>query len=185
MGSVEMTEDALLHLLEEHGVDSGLFGQGEAKSLSHLMKELREGECSLRSVDGTLQRVVYGATAVVRHSGLVLVEDRQVFKDGRVRRRDIIGSIGEKMKPDEDPLLAARRALAEELGITDPAITLSYEGILEKDIDFSQSYPGLTTLYVMHHFSIELPEEHFRPDGYVEHQSDKSTYWVWQPLAQQ
>lgn len=47
----------------------------------------------------------------------------------------------------------------------------------------SQSFPGLTTSYVTRRLSCELPLVHFRSEGYVERQADKSTFWIWHPSA--
>jgi hypothetical protein len=173
------SEEELTSLLKENGVDPEEFGKGEAKTLAHLLKEIHEGECSLwLTEDGTIKRVVNGACVDVFYKNQHLKEDRQEFKDGRVRVRDIITSIGEKLQPGEDPRLAAQRALEEELGIKEE-LDIRYQEDIVKALDFSQSYPGLHTRYEMKCFWVELPEAYYKPEGYVEHQADKSTYWVW------
>lgn len=181
-GSFEIEgEQQLIELLDQYGVDHSHFGQGEAKTIAHLLKELREGECQLRpTAEGKLERLVLGSCVDVYHQGLHLIEEKQVFRDGRVRERDIYTSIGEKLHPGEDPRAAAERALQEELGIDEP-LQLRYRERHVKQVGFSQSYPGLHTCYEMEVFEVELPESQFVADGYVEEQADKSTYWVWRP----
>jgi ADP-ribose pyrophosphatase YjhB (NUDIX family) len=178
------TEQDLTDLLTAHGVDVQQFGQGSAKTVSHLLRELREGEATLHlTADGKILRHALGATLHVQatdpDSGrqLTLVEDHQRFHDGRVRRRKLPGSVGEKMSPGETPEQAAVRALAEELDIHVP-VELGPSTLETKTTD-SQSYPGLITRYDFYHFTVTLPSEAFRPDGYVEVQSDKQTVFVW------
>lgn len=169
--------------LSAHGVDSEQFGQGEAKTLAHLLKELQEGECELRlTEEGQVERVVFGACLDIYHDDLHLVEEKQVFADGRVRVRDIYTSIGEKMRRGEDAYKAAERALDEELGITE-TLPLRFREQFKKAVPFSQSYPGTYTCYQMEVFELELPDRYFVAGGYVEEQQDKSTYWVWQPRS--
>lgn len=119
----------------------------------------------------------------VRHMAngveMQLFEDRQEFKDGRVRRRGLVG-LSEKMKPDENPLLSAKRALAEELSFNS-AGDIDDLGIERVDQQ-SPSYPGLPTEYLIHNMKTELPANAYNPEGYVEKQSDKSTFFIWKEI---
>jgi len=178
-----MEQDKVVALLRRHNVPVEVWGTAEAKTLGHLLAELEAGECRLVEQGDSLVRYAAGAVIDVYCDGpdgrLKLIEDRQVFRDGRSKRRDLDTSIGEKMKPDEHPQVAAHRALTEELGITVP-LSLVPLGTRRKGPVPSVAFPGLVTVYDMHRFEVTLPQELVRPDGYVEHQADKSTYFIWQ-----
>jgi len=179
-------KDVIVELLRRHQVPYENWGTAEAKTLSHLLAELEAGECRLLIVGDTLTRHASGAVVDVYCDGpggrLKLVEDRQVFRDGRTKRRNLDTSIGEKIKPGEHPQVAAHRALAEELGITVP-LSLTNLGNRRKGPVPSVAFPGLATIYDMYAFEVTLPPELVKPEGYVEHQPDKSTYFVWQSVS--
>src|SRR3989344_1053569 len=88
-----MTEDSLRALLAAHGVLFATWGQGKAKTLTHLLQELERGECHfepaqadfplVRRVEGVRIDVFYDAPSGRQR----LIEERQVFNDGRARRR--------------------------------------------------------------------------------------------------
>lgn len=178
--------DILRRQLEDAGVDTANWGKGEAKTLAHLQKEIDEGESLLvADEDGKLRRKVVVAGADVYYVSpegrkFRLKEERQVFKDGRVRTRKLSRSLVEKMKPDEDPKAAAIRGLREELGLASNS-SLTELGIDENQ-SASQSYPGLHSQYVRHNYGIVLSDEQFNPSGYVEEQDDKNTYFVWEEV---
>lgn len=171
-------------LLQTHGVPIDQWGIGKAKTIGHLFKEVEAGDSHLIISGGELVRRVKVALLRVYFTddsgSQYLREDRQKFFDGRVRVRDWLEwSIAEKILPGESTTKAAKRAPLEELGI---------EG--DVDMDFletnqeqrlSISYPGLNTEYEMNYFEAHLTEDQYDPNGYVEEQSDKKTYWVWQP----
>ena len=176
-----MKMNSLISLLSEHGIDTSLFGQGQAKTLSHLLKEVEEGEAVFEVESGVLRRVISLVSIQIQSPyGEQLVEDRQVFKDGRVRERGLT-ALAEKFKPGEDRIVAARRALQEELGVSaEIADTLVFlEGGTEEKVKTSPSYPGLISVYRVTNLSVELPAAAYDPSGYIEKQSDKSTYFLW------
>ncbi len=178
------TADALQKQLEGAGIDASLWGTGQAKTLAHLQKEIESGETILITDEKgeLLRKVVVGGADIYYHSPdgkkYRLKEDRQVFKDGRERRRDLGQAVSEKMKPDENPTDAMIRGIKEELGI-DGEITLTKTGT-DEQLLASPSYPGLQSQYIRHKFEAMLNDEQFRQNGYVEEQTDKSTYFVWE-----
>lgn len=180
----ERVRERAAALLTSNRIPLDRWGTGEAKTLDHLVTELIDGECRLEVHDGRIVRYAQGAVVDVYCDGprgrLKLVEDRQVFADGRTKRRNLDTSIGEKMKPGEDPRDAANRAITEELGITAPLFVAPL-GTRRKGPVPSVAFPGLTTIYDMHVFAVTLPPELVRSEGYVEHQPDKTTYFVWEP----
>lgn len=172
-------------LLQEYDIPLSEWGKGNAKTIWHLAKEIEDGETALAEEDGQLFRTVHVCNAEVYHRSSEgqlyrLREDRQEFHDGRVRRRDLGGALSEKFKAGEDPTEAMVRGIEEELGLTEGGI----EQVLflgeERRAGSAMSYPGLSTMYVRYLFDVYLTNEGFNPAGYVEHQDDKSTYFVWE-----
>lgn len=178
--------DALKKKLTDAGIDTSSWGTGQAKTLVHLQKEIESGETVLITGETgeLLRKVVVGGADIYYQSSdgkkYRLKEDRQVFKDGRERRRDLGQAVSEKMKPDEDPKDAMIRGIQEELGISGE-IALTETGTDVQQV-ISPSYPGLDSKYIRHKFQTTLTDEQFNPDGYVEEQSDKSTYFIWEEV---
>ena len=108
--------------LEAAGINLSKWGKGEAKTFDHLLKEIRDGEMKLIEEGGKLLRGVTVAIADIYYTdsdgnSFHLVEDRQEFKDGRMRRRNLPVSLSEKLKSSEDPDSSVIRGIEEELGI--------------------------------------------------------------------
>lgn len=175
------TEEGFSSYLAGFGIPVDTWGQGAAKTVGHLLREVNDGETVLtqRGLE-LLRQVGFAAVNVVYRNGrevYELVEDRQEFRDGRVRRRDTGSSISEKIQPREDPRDAAERALREELGISGRVNLRG--GKKTEELKESPSYPGLRTQYLRHDFSAELEPGQYSTDGYIEKQDDKTTYFVW------
>lgn len=191
MSEVRQTEyqniNILKNLLENKGIDTSQWGKGEAKTIEHLQREIEEQESILLIDDsGELIRRVMIVGADIYHTfqdgkTYRLKEDRQVFNDGRERRRDYGHAVSEKMKIDEIPEAAMIRGIREELGIGGN-IELTKTLADEKNI-FSPSYPGLNSLYIRYEFEVLLSDEQFNIEGYVEEQDDKKTYFIWEEIA--
>lgn len=185
--SQEAAIDALKQQLESAGIDTSEWGKGEAKTVEHLQKEIESGETILITGEQgeLLRKVVVGGADILYTSPegkkYRLKEDRQVFKDGRERKRNLDQAISEKMKPDEDPTDAIIRGVREELDI-EGDLSVTETGV-EEQLLSSPSYPGLQSQYILHKFSITLVDSQFRSDGYVEEQEDKSTYFVWEEVV--
>ena len=181
----EATLASLQKKLAGTGIDTAHWGTGKAKTIEHLLKEIEEGETELISENGALVRkVTFGACGVFydSHDGkrYQLFEDRQVFNDGRERRREMNNAVLEKIKKGEEVDTAMARGLQEELGVSGN-IGLNKVDVRERR-EMSGSYPGLTTLYAEHHFEATLSDAQYRSEGYVEKQEDKSTYFVWKEV---
>lgn len=180
-----LTLESLNAYLISHQVPTSEWGKGESKKLEHLLKELNKGECKLiESEDGSLVRVVRGVGINIFYKSgegklLKLKEDRQVFSDGRTRRRVLSTSVGEKLQPGETPEQAATRTLEEELQIFGYSFS-DYETV-DKDLVISTSFPGLYTRNTIHVFDRFLEDKDFREEGYIEIQEDKTSYFLWEP----
>lgn len=171
--------------LEEAGVDLSVWGKGSAKTVEHLYKEIASGESILQMIDGKLEllrRVVSANVYYIAKDGkkLRLQEDKQIFKDGRIRHRNFDNPIAEKMKPNEDPKDAMIRCLQEELGL-DGDFDIKIVGTDQPRYE-SQSYPGIYSVYDTYRFEVILDEEQFQAAGYQEEQDDKTTYFVWEEV---
>ncbi|GIW62422.1 MAG: hypothetical protein KatS3mg091_837 [Patescibacteria group bacterium] len=170
--------------LESAGIDVSEWGKGQAKTLAHLQKEIESGETVLvKGEQGELLRRVLVCGADIFYISpdgkkYRLKEYKQVFKDGRERRRNLGQAVSEKMKPGEDPENAMIRGVREELGI-EGEISLVETGV-EEQLLSSPSYPGLQSQYIRHIFEITLNDQQFKPEGYLEEQDDKITYFVWE-----
>lgn len=181
-----MATNALKKQLESAGIDTAGWGTGEAKTLAHLQKEIESGETILITGEAgkLLRRVTVGGVDIYYEcpdgKKYRLKEARQVFKDGRERCRDLGQAVSEKMKLNENPKGAMVRGIREELGISGQ-IALTETGIDEQTIT-SPSYPGLQSQYTRYKFRAVLNDEQFNPGGYIEEQSDKSTYFIWEEV---
>ncbi len=177
-----MQEQELLALLQAHNIPLNEWGVGEAKNFNHLLSEVQSGEATVVEENGNLLRSAEGAVLVVYSTDgkrtWRLKEDKQVFKDGREKRRELETSIGEKMRPDESAVEAAYRALREELKITERLALTPKPSIIKGPVS-SQSFPGLMTRYVMNVFEVFLPQHLFKSEGYIECQEDKTNYYTW------
>lgn len=175
-------EELTLHLIAS-GINVASWGTDGAKTVSHLHKEIAEGESQVDfSVEGNASRQVRAALVDVLFFDAYgnvyqLYEAQQEYKDGRVRRRQLNSSLGEKFKPDEQPAEAATRALVEELGI------MGYQSLHaighEQTTHTPDSYPGLKSQYDTYSFVIVLDESSYNPQGYIEVQDDKTNYYAW------
>ncbi len=174
-------------MLVGSGIDVSLFGRGEAKTLDKFFQEVSdptEGAMLLQDENGLL-RVVNLVNIHVMYNNrgqlLKLREVLQVFNDGRHRSRpDRQAAISEKCHSDETIMSSVQRAIEEELGVK---IT-QHESVLELGRNIvtkkSQSYPGILSEYRIEYFLYIMREENFSPEGYVEVQKDKKTYFSWE-----
>ena len=187
--STETDFDQLLEVLVRAEVPVDDFGTGPAKTVQHLLDEVQSGE-SVIHVQKTGEilrelRVLWVDVMCELSNGdiYVLREDRQEFKDGRVKRRALNASLGEKLKPGETPEDAVQRALEEELGVQ--RITNVYDTGYEEKTLTPDTYPGVKSSYQFYKFATVIPESEFKLEGYVEDQPDKTNYYVWELLRPQ
>jgi hypothetical protein len=177
-----MTEQQLLALLQKHAIDVARFGTGSAKTLAHLLAEIADGETLLAEVNGRLMRrvSVLGVDVFADIDGkrFQLVEDRQVFTDGRERRRKMPTSISEKLHQDEDVLAAVTRALGEEIGLSEFAL-LTPTPCTRTEMEDSPSYPGILSEYTKYEVDVLIASSAYKAEGYREIQTDKTTHFVW------
>ncbi len=177
--------------LAEASIDTGKWGTGTYKTIEDLTREVYKGDCRLEVVGKELIRVVFrvGVDVYGRDENgkeRILVEERQVFTDGRERTRDTGFSLTEKMRADallkmENPELAVLRALAEELGIDESPSEVHKKSISTTRRE-SDSYPGLPMEVRTYAYEIKLASEQYRPEGYVERDWKMTTYFGWKDV---
>lgn len=183
-----MNKNELEQYLNNYEIPIKKWGIGVSKTVNHLLNELNNGESIIEvSKEGLVRKEKGVALNIYYQDGktlLKLFEIEQRFKDGRIKKRNLSTSIGEKMKPGENPVIATGRALTEELGIENP------QKIIE-DIKFitlenkpvaSESFPGLFTQRKIHIADIYLSEEYYKQEGYIERQPDKTTIFEWKKV---
>ena len=95
------------------------------------------------------------------------------------RSRKMDASVAEKLdKNDKNLVSAVIRGIKEELDVDINESQISDNGKNRKVID-SMSYPGLNSIIDLFKYTVILNESQYNPDGYVENQEDKSTYFKW------
>ena len=166
--------------LTENGVDISKWGTGEAKTVQHLLKELIKKECEINVVDGKVVRKVSALSINVLYKNEVLKEEYQRFKDGRIRRRRMDCSVAEKITEDEvsDINTAAKRAIKEELQISISDNQIGEILHMERT-RASGSYPDTIMDMVLYKCDVILEYNQYHPYGYIEHQEDKDTFFIW------
>ena len=151
----------LIIWLNQHNIDTSLWGEGNAKSVIQLWDEIDSGEISI--LDDPPRRMVHVVQVVIRRERQVLLEAEQIMENGSRRFRNQPPS--EKFKPGESYLDAATRCLQEELGVPPEAIRLLPKSYSPRtELLDSYSYPGLLTEYTFHMVEAEvygLPAESF------------------------
>lgn len=171
--------------LEKAGIDVSSWGTGGYKTLKHLLNEIETQDTILTTdTNGELLRKIEVVGAAIFYFSddgkkYSLKEEKQIFIDGRERRRPAINgqSVFEKKRPDENSKQAMIRGIQEELGLLG-GINLEQTDMYHK-IEDSDSYPGLNTDSTLYMFDSILTQEQFSPDGYIEEQSDIITYFTW------
>ncbi len=175
--------EALRHQLESAGVDTENWGQNKSKSIEDLKKEIENGETELiLSQNGEILRKTRVARVNIFFQNdegetLKLIEERRLYANGREKFRDKSHSISKKIKNNQTPENAIKKAIIKKLGISDE-IKIEETDTVE-DTNMSPSYPSLRSVYVFHNFKSYLSKEQFNSEGYIGKQSDKVTYYVW------
>lgn len=178
----------LLEILTQYDIPVDVWGKGEAKTIDHLVDEIHNGETVLigdKETNQIIREFSFLAITITCNIGgtmLQLVEERQVFLDGRERKRSSDIGVGEKLKQGENNIdEAVKRALHEELGI-ESGFSIGECEHVKEEVD-SKSYPGIKSRRNRFSVSVSLDRDQYRPEGYIESQSDKTTYFVWKKIG--
>lgn len=187
MLEINSVED-LENILKEYNLDTSLYGKGNAKTLDHLFKEIKSHECILVKSNNSLEKIGSVSNAYITYKDknnnkYILKEDHQTFISGRERDRKNYTdfSIAEKIKPNEKPIEAIRRGLKEELGVINGYII--DKEVTNKTVKHSSySYPGLYSEWNIYSFKIYFSDDIYKEEGYIEKQSDKTNYYIWEKV---
>ena len=183
---ININRERLVSNLTETSARLDEWSTGNAKTIDHFLSEINCGESKVLITENKEVKRHVGVVAVEviyisKQQAIVygLREDRQEFNDGRTRRRSLSTTLGEKIKPGEEPDEAAQRALKEELDIDTGCFELK-EFRSRCEVHESESYPGVTTYCDSYPYIAIIDDEAYNPDGYVEKQADKTKYYVWE-----
>lgn len=174
---------ALALWLQGHQINTEQWSHNGAKSVADLWLEVKNAESALYN-EPPLRRVRV-VELHIYEGDRQLIEAAQTFVSGAIRHRHRPPS--EKMWPDEDPFTAARRCLAEELGI-DPATPVTFfpQSLTESTtILESTSYPGLLTHFTFYRVVAQvytLPTTDFTTANSAHAHGDPvvAHHWCWQ-----
>ncbi len=182
---------AFKKFLDSYGVDYSAWGFGPTKTVERLFYEYLSGETTFIVRKKRLIRVVKRVQILVYYktrkgTRLMLIEMRQVFRNGGVRKRSRRRSLSEKMLIGEQGFDAAMRALKEEIGVAglDRMLFKKLKSIMPGKPQNSRSYPGLPSIHYGPRFKVMMPAAFYLRAGYDEVQQDKTTEFRWRKVSQ-
>lgn len=190
--SIENPEH-LKSALMDAGLPIDKWGEGPTKTYLDLWNEIAEGESEMicpqtfeaRSEYGEIirQTNVLGIDVYAESDGKVyrLKEEKQVFNNGRgERKRELLTSLAEKIKLDENHEQAVLRAVEEELGV------LNLDSLYKTDdVELwktTPTYPELPSKLMIYCYAVIIADSDFDPSGYVEDQPTKQVFFTWDRL---
>lgn len=171
--------------LRRYGVPVWSYGLNQAKTLAQLLEEVKKGECRLSVEDGRVVRSAGVVCLNVYQNGLILVEDKQIFLDGRERRRKSSISLGEKIEKDETQEKALDRLIQqEEVSYLESVRDQIIQSSLKLGrVGESPGYPGIISKYEFFLYEVSLPETLTVP--LVIHEPDgKIVHYRWETRTQ-
>ena len=189
----------LINLIRETNpsINLSLWGKGDAKTATHLIDEVNNGECTLELINGVLYRNINVVSITITYlspNGLLHLQEKyQIFTDSRPRTRKLPDrcSVAEKIKiGKEEPRLEAalrainREELSEIQAVPVIASQLQFIRTIQGE-NHSSSYPGIITDKTVHISECVFTDAQFNPKGYTEIQDDKKTYFHWVPMPSQ
>ena len=111
---------------------------------------------------------------------LRLVENLQLFKNGLSKMPVLEKTAAGNLRIGENATAVVRSAVSKILGIADTELLEVVPGsTIMRGPYPTRLYPGLNTMRFISTFTVELPRELYRSEGYVVEDPDKSTYFVW------
>ncbi|MBV6518359.1 MAG: hypothetical protein DCC43_00260 [Candidatus Brocadia sp.] len=164
----------------EHALPVHAYGKDKAKSFRQLLNEIATGETQIIWQENRPIRLLSIVVVKVHCRDKTLVEDRQVFPDGRVRYRGIEG-LSEKLHPQEEHSKGVYRALQEELGFSADelqGISIQFLG-REWEKKESLSYPGLESHYDTYTYEVHIPDTLYKPEYTELCEEGMHSYFTW------
>lgn len=170
-----MNINELKKILLEFNIDIEKWDHNKGtKTLEELYHEIEAQETTLEVKDNKLFRVLKIVCIQVQirlgDKLFNLVEDKQIFFTGVVRKREL-GHISEKIKGEESPELTAYRALKEEIGLNveNGLIFIQETSTLKP----SSSYPNLNSVYKIYRYKIILNTQQLELIQFSEYQKNQ------------
>lgn len=169
------TIEALAQAIKDKfpGIESG------RKNHTDLASEIVLGEAIINESLERIVNIVQLRIKCPNGSGKIVVEDRQVLKNGKVVERRDNGKRRlptEKMYSSENPVNAAFRAVSEELGISASSVVA---GDLYISPNTESAYVGIKSFAILHPVMVEIAVEDYRIE-YQEVGENKTTYFIWE-----
>lgn len=138
-------------MLQDHNIDTKLFGVGKAKTLDQLAAEVRSGAARLM-LDATEHKKLVRVSDIVvlrlrcADGSRLLIETEERYPDGRKRETNRLP--GTKKEPHENTKQTAERILAEMLSMSTMMVQFKFDTMerYEEETE-SPSYPGVRTVY--------------------------------------
>jgi hypothetical protein len=173
-------QEELEQFLISKGIDTSLWGKGDAKSVSDLWNEIISGDSSIQAKP--FMRIVNAVKIIIRKDKKVLTEFQQELQDGRKRSRNMLPS--EKKHIAENYRAAVKRAIYEEFGINEDDIeSIIPTGETKQEIRESISYPGLLTRYRYYFYEARINNlpgsEFWTIEKREAHSPIKRHLWKW------
>eukprot|EP00931_Biecheleriopsis_adriatica_P058631 TRINITY_DN34953_c0_g1_i2.p1 TRINITY_DN34953_c0_g1~~TRINITY_DN34953_c0_g1_i2.p1 ORF type:complete len:1188 (+),score=246.71 TRINITY_DN34953_c0_g1_i2:166-3729(+) len=156
MGEELSNEEALVQLLQEHGIDTNDYPLGSVSELCDELYESRYATLNLRAghLVRNIQIIKVWLCATILSVDYVL-RSKGKMQFGKRERNHKEGPVTMRMRSDQDWKDAANSCLYGKLGM-DEAFIKSHLVIvdssyrLDEEVEYSRSYPGLKTVYNIH-----------------------------------
>lgn len=184
---IPQTLESLTALLKSYGVEISEWESKYPNITEKFLIDLNNKEFYLSIENGDLVRHMRAVNAFVYFEDngkkKQLVEDRQEFFEtgnNSVIKRGF-EYLSEKIRIGEDPEVAMKRGVEEELGITEGGYT--YEFSAERNEEkFSPYHPGLFTHYKFFIYNLLLKKEAYNEAGYIDDEGRRKTFFIWKDL---
>eukprot|EP00929_Paragymnodinium_shiwhaense_P074127 TRINITY_DN37913_c0_g1_i6.p1 TRINITY_DN37913_c0_g1~~TRINITY_DN37913_c0_g1_i6.p1 ORF type:complete len:1808 (+),score=315.74 TRINITY_DN37913_c0_g1_i6:160-5583(+) len=147
----------IMNVLTEHGVNCGLFGVGNSRTLRRFVLEVQSGETQLyyhREIKNVVRRYVEVISVRIRSaSGMWLMRThKRVGNEGHTDVRHEVPSV--TLRAFEDKIWALRRLL-RELGVPMAQAKARF-GALKTKVVEDEVYPGIETVILEQDVEVQL-----------------------------
>lgn len=146
-----MTSQVVRQILDDHGVDTSRFGEGDAKTFEDFVEEVRSGTSRLM-LDATEHKKIVRVVDVVLlrlcHKQATDEDDDSEPVERFLVECKTSRLPGIKRDPHETLWTAAQTTLKEiiDVGVNEVQLNFGYTEVFEEEAD-SLSYPGMRTVY--------------------------------------
>lgn len=186
------TIEQLQNKLNQYNIDTSTWNaENRNKSVTQLLKEIKNNDSVIQEENGKIYRVVNVANAIITaKDGQYRLKEKahlDISKNLTKERNNEV--LSEKMDSSETVVHAIKRGVKEELGVkySNSIQFIDGEQVNVRKVEKSSySYPGLKSLYTFNEINVEIPlltQDFPPPKDFVteEENSDGSfkRYIVW------